>query len=349
MPAIYTRTGDDGGTGLFGGTRLPKQSMRVEAYGSVDEANAWLGKAKASLPEQERKNLDHIQHRLFVLAAELASDAKGIAILANKVDDGDVKDLENLIDGCLKITGPQKNFVVPGRDEASANLHVARTVIRRAERQVLRLAETENVRPQVIKYLNRCSDAVFSLARVAEQHADEKNLTRVVRAAIARVLDVNFSDEPASEETQVLKPEKRAHFTMNLELAKQLSEVAEAKAQAMQVPIVFAAVDAHGNLVCMHAMERALLASHDIAVNKAWSALAFKQTTQNLGKAAAGPDGVMPGVEGGNKGRVVLFGGGAPIYSNGGVVGAIGISGGTVEQDIVIMNHALKEIFGVTR
>ena len=96
-------------------------------------------------------------------------------------------------------------------------------------------------------------------------------------------------------------------------------------------------------------MERTLLASHDIAMNKAWTALAFKQTTQNLGKAAAGPNGVMPGVEAGNKGRVVLFGGGAPIYCNGTIVGAIGISGGTVEQDVTIMNSALKEILGVTK
>ena len=348
MPAIYTRTGDKGGTGLFGGSRVPKQSWRVEAYGCVDEANAWLGEAKVLLPADEREKLNHIQKRLFVLAAELASDAKGTQILANKISDADVVYLENLIDECLEITGPQKNFVIPGRDEPSAKLHVARTVVRRAERQVLRLAEQENVRPEVIKYLNRCSDAIYSLARLSEHRWDVERLTKMVRGAVERVLGVSL-EESAKVKPAEKKPEVPQHFVMNLELANKLAEAAKQKAEAMQVPIVFAAVDQHGNLVCMQVMERTLLASHDIAMNKAWTALAFKQTTQNLGKAAAGPNGVMPGVEAGNKGRVVLFGGGAPIYCNGTIVGAIGISGGTVEQDVTIMNSALKEILGVTK
>ena len=155
MPAIYTRTGDRGETGLFGGTRVSKQDPRVEAYGTVDEANASLGLAKSGLePGEWRERVHQIQHRLFVLGAELASDEKGAAILDNKVGTDDIVGLERLIDDCLAVTGPQRAFVVPGRDARSAAFHVARTTVRRAERRTLTLAETEAVRPELIKYLN---------------------------------------------------------------------------------------------------------------------------------------------------------------------------------------------------
>lgn len=154
MPAVYTRTGDKGDTGLFGGSRVAKQSLRVEAYGTVDEANAALGEAKAGLDDGPwRARLHHVQQRLFVLAAELASDAEGIAALADTIAQPDIDDLERLIDDCLAITGPQRAFVVPGRDHRSARFHHARTVVRRAERRTLTLAESEPVRPELIKYL----------------------------------------------------------------------------------------------------------------------------------------------------------------------------------------------------
>ncbi|MGB4271410.1 MAG: cob(I)yrinic acid a,c-diamide adenosyltransferase, partial [Propionicimonas sp.] len=138
MPNVYTRTGDSGQTGLFGGSRVPKQSRAVEAYGTVDEANAAIGAAKAAQVASDiRDDLHGIQQRLFVVAAELASDAKGRDILDNKVGQADIEALEHLIDRCLAFTGPQRQFVVPGRDAASASLHQARTVVRRAERRML--------------------------------------------------------------------------------------------------------------------------------------------------------------------------------------------------------------------
>ena len=188
MPNVYTRTGDKGDTGLFGGSRVPKQSLRVEAYGTVDEANAALGAAKAMLPAgQWRRRVHDVQQRLFVLAAELASDPEGATILANKINADDITDLEHLIDDCLAVTGPQREFVVPGRDDRSGAFHQARTVVRRAERRVLTLAETEPVRPELITYLNRLSDAVYSLARLAETWRDEE-IERIVRDAVAKVL-----------------------------------------------------------------------------------------------------------------------------------------------------------------
>ena len=386
MPNVYTRTGDKGDTGLFGGSRVPKQSLRVEAYGTVDEANAALGAAKAMLPAgQWRRRVHDVQQRLFVLAAELASDPEGAAILANKINTGDITDLEHLIDDCLAVTGPQREFVVPGRDDRSGAFHQARTVVRRAERRVLTLAETEPVRPELIKYLNRLSDAVYSLARLAETWRDEE-IERIVRDAVAKVLGTPSKQvEPDREEraarvettpskpvepdrdegavrveTTPSKPVEPDHEPLgeqsapapsrgrtpvrrfDLAAAKRIAERAEARSAELGVPVVIAAADAGGNLMLLHRIEGALLASIEIAINKAWSAVAFQAPTATLGPLASG-DGPLPGLADTNSGRVVLFGGGVPVHVDGELAGAIGISGGTAEQDVDIATCALQD------
>ena len=367
MPNVYTRTGDKGDTGLFGGSRVPKQSLRVEAYGTVDEANAALGAAKAMLPAgQWRRRVHDVQQRLFVLAAELASDPEGAAILANKINTGDITDLEHLIDDCLAVTGPQREFVVPGRDDRSGAFHQARTVVRRAERRVLTLAETEPVRPELITYLNRLSDAVYSLARLAETWRDEE-IERIVRDAVAKVLGTpskqaqpDRDERAARVETTPSKPVEPDREPLgeqsapapsrgrtpvrrfDLAAAKRIAERAEARSAELGVPVVIAAADAGGNLMLLHRIEGALLASIEIAINKAWSAVAFQAPTATLGPLATG-DGPLPGLADTNSGRVVLFGGGVPVHVDGELAGAIGISGGTAEQDVDIATCALQD------
>lgn len=346
MPNIYTRTGDAGDTGLFGGSRVPKQSLRVEAYGTVDEANAALGAAKALLPAgQWRRRVHDVQQRLFVLAAELASDPEGAAVLANKINAEDITDLEHLIDDCLAVTGPQREFVVPGRDDRSGAFHQARTVARRAERRVLTLAETEPVRPELIKYLNRLSDAVYSLARLAETWRDEE-IERIVRDAVAKVLGTvpptpdlgspgeQFTSKPSRDRTPIRQ--------FDLAAAQRIAAKAEARSAELGVPVVIAAADAGGNLMLLHRIEGALLASIEIAINKAWSAVAFQAPTATLGPLAT-EDGPFPGLADTNSGRVVLFGGGVPVHVDGELAGAIGISGGTAEQDVDIATCALQD------
>ena len=348
MPNVYTRTGDKGDTGLFGGSRVPKQSLRVEAYGTVDEANAALGAAKAMLPAgQWRRRVHDVQQRLFVLAAELASDPEGAAILANKINTEDITDLEHLIDDCLAVTGPQREFVVPGRDDRSGAFHQARTVVRRAERRVLTLAETEPVRPELIKYLNRLSDAVYSLARLAETWRDEE-IERIVRDAVAKVLGTPSKQaqpdhEPLGEQSAPAPSRGRTPVRrFDLAAAKRIAERAEARSAELGVPVVIAAADAGGNLMLLHRIEGALLASIEIAINKAWSAVAFQAPTATLGPLATG-DGPLPGLADTNSGRVVLFGGGVPVHVDGELAGAIGISGGTAEQDVDIATCALQD------
>lgn len=325
MPNVYTRTGDTGTTGLFGGSRVPKQDVGVEAYGTVDEANAAIGEAKAlAVDASIRETLHGIQQRLFVLAAELASDARGRAILDNTVSAVDIADLESLIDMCLEVTGPQRNFVVPGRDVPSAALHRARTVTRRAERRVLTMAETREVRPEVVKYLNRLSDTLYALARLTEHQHDLVVVEGIVRDAVARALG-GTQDAGAYD----------------LATLKRMADAAEAKASALGVPIVFAGVDAGGNLLLLHRMADSLLGSIDIAVNKAFTSAAFQLPTSALHDASA-PSGELHGIQNSNAGRVVVFGGGLPVFVLGHIAGGIGVSGGTVAEDVAIVTHALS-------
>jgi cob(I)alamin adenosyltransferase len=161
LSKIYTRTGDDGSTGLGDGTRVGKDSARVDAYGTVDEANSTIGLLLAcELPEDIRDLLTAVQHQLFDLGGELCIPGHAA------IHDADVDALERALDRHNADLPPLKDFILPGGGEAAARCHLARTIVRRAERQTVALARGEDVRPQPVRYLNRLSDLLFVLARV---------------------------------------------------------------------------------------------------------------------------------------------------------------------------------------
>ena len=161
LSKIYTRTGDDGSTGLGDGSRVAKDSLRVEAYGTVDEANSCIGLIVASeVPDDIRSLLTSVQHQLFDLGGELCIPGHAA------IDDEDVARLEQHLDRYNDDLPPLKDFILPGGGEAAARCHVARTVVRRAERESVALSRAEPVRPEAIRYLNRLSDLLFVLARV---------------------------------------------------------------------------------------------------------------------------------------------------------------------------------------
>ena len=161
LSKIYTRTGDDGSTGLGDGTRTAKDSARVNAYGTVDEANSTIGLLLAAdLPDDIRELLTAIQHQLFDLGGELCIPGHAA------IHDADVDLLEAQLDRYNDPLPPLKDFILPGGGEGAARCHVARTVVRRAERETVALSRVEAVRPQAIRYLNRLSDLLFVLARV---------------------------------------------------------------------------------------------------------------------------------------------------------------------------------------
>jgi cob(I)alamin adenosyltransferase len=164
---VYTRTGDDGTTGLGGGQRVGKDSARIEAYGTVDEVNSVLGVALASgLSDAIAEPLRNIQNELFHLGSDLCilEDDKAKRPVP-RVEERHVLALEKLMDRLSEELPPLENFILPGGSPAAAHLHVARTVCRRAERLVVALARSESVGPWTVRYLNRLSDALFVMAR----------------------------------------------------------------------------------------------------------------------------------------------------------------------------------------
>ena len=162
LSKIYTRTGDDGSTGLGDGTRVPKDSARVASYGTIDEANSAIGLLLAddAVPDDIRDLLVRIQHQLFDLGGELCIPGHAA------IHDADIDALERALDANNAGLPPLKEFILPGGGEASARCHLARTIVRRAEREAVALSRLEPVRPQALRYLNRLSDLLFVLSRV---------------------------------------------------------------------------------------------------------------------------------------------------------------------------------------
>ena len=166
LDRIYTKTGDDGTTGLGDGTRVPKEHPRVEAYGSVDEASSAIGMVLAvpGLPTAVSECLVEVQHELFDLGGELCIPGH------RAITDEHVARLEHALDGFNEPLPPLKDFILPGGGAAASACHLARTITRRAERRVWELARTEPVAPPVAQYLNRLSDLLFVVARVLARH-----------------------------------------------------------------------------------------------------------------------------------------------------------------------------------
>ena len=178
---IYTRTGDEGGTALFGGGRVGKDHPRVEAYGDVDELNAALGMARAvEMMPRIDEVLVPVQRDLFAIGALLATpdhDKMREQLLKARIDEQRIAELEHAIDNCEKELEPLRSFIVPGGTPKAAALHVARTVCRRAERRVVALANDTPLPGLVVIYLNRLSDLLFMLARVANKRAGAGEVT----------------------------------------------------------------------------------------------------------------------------------------------------------------------------
>ena len=162
---IYTKTGDDGTTGLFGGARLSKDHIRIEAYGTIDELNSFIGWLASHVPDKQIDQLlQTIQSRLFTVGAHLASEPGKNMIVPDLLDE-DVLLLEHSIDKMQEMLPSLKHFILPGGSTAVSAAHLARTVCRRAERRCVTLANSSEVHPLIVLYLNRLSDLFFVLAR----------------------------------------------------------------------------------------------------------------------------------------------------------------------------------------
>lgn len=317
MTKIYTKTGDRGETGLYGGSRVKKASRRVEAYGAVDQSNASIGVAVNFMKaEILKKVLRVVQDKLFVVGGELASDDRGRSLLKTVIGEKDIQFLEGVIDEIVRNL-PEKNyFVIPGKTLGSSFLHVARTQVRFAERQILTLMEEEDVREEVLQYMNRLSDTLYAMSRYEDEVLGEEEVTCFT----------------SSE-------------TLTIDLARAILLEARKGAESMGVPMVFSIVDEGGNLKAMERMDGALLGSIEISRNKAYTAALFAMDTEALG-TLSGPKEDLYGIEHSHDGRVVSFAGGMPIFLKGRLLGGLGVSGGSIEEDKKVCQLGLSILKG---
>ena len=164
---IYTKTGDKGQTSLYDGSRIDKDSIRVDSYGTIDELNSYIGLCMHYVSEDIKKALFDIQRDLFYIGAELAT--KNTDKLKKVVIEEDIIKLEHIIDKYMGKSKGLDSFIIPGTSLASAHLHIARTICRRAERIIISLNKMENINPLLIKYINRLSDTLYAIARYSEE------------------------------------------------------------------------------------------------------------------------------------------------------------------------------------
>ncbi|MBD3749741.1 MAG: cob(I)yrinic acid a,c-diamide adenosyltransferase [Sphingobacteriales bacterium] len=175
---IYTKTGDKGYTSLIGGTRVPKHHIRIEAYGTVDELNSYIGLIKdQAIAEEDKNTLKEIQDRLFTIGSTLASDPEKSKMKIPDLKESDVVFLEQEMDRMNLLLPELKHFILPGGNTAASYGHIARCVCRRAERIVVHLSDLEFVDEKVIIYLNRLSDYLFTLSRkITYDQQNEENI-----------------------------------------------------------------------------------------------------------------------------------------------------------------------------
>ena len=334
MANIYTKTGDKGTTGLYGGSRVDKDSLNVDVYGTIDEAISALGVAYTQTESPDiREYINHIQKRMFQAGAEFASDEKGLEMLKDKIGEADIKYLEDIVDKSTEVNGLMREFVVPGVNPSSASLHVARTIVRRAERKITTLAREIPVRDELRKYINRLSDACFAMARLEEARAQQQEIEEL-KETVRKVVKETLGSTADKGECK-----------MDMESLKKMAGFVEEKANEIGVPMVFSAVDEGGNLLYFQRMEGALLISVKVSQDKAYTACALKCPTAALADITKPGDSLWS-LHNSGDGRIVCFGGGYPIEVDGKVIGAIGVSGGTAEEDMAVATYALEKMQG---
>ncbi|WKV10089.1 cob(I)yrinic acid a,c-diamide adenosyltransferase [Thermoanaerobacterium sp. CMT5567-10] len=307
--SVYTKTGDDGNTFLLNGDRVSKYDLRIKALGNLDELTSHLGYIKAKIKDDEiKKEIEKAQINIKMILSEIADGKSDKWHLS----EDDVLAIERLIDNYQNAMQIQDKFILPGENEISALVDIARAIARRTERILIEVDKKYPLDINSKVYINRLSDYLFVLARYMEVRGKiEEKVTSIIKE-------------------QYKKVDK--DLKLNLNIAKKLMEKVEKKAESMELPVAIAIVDMHGNLIAAHFMDGTLIESMNLAINKAYTSVALKMATHELSKLTQ-PGQPLYGINTTDN-RIVVFGGGCPIKYHGKIIGGIGVSGGTVEQDI---------------
>jgi cob(I)alamin adenosyltransferase len=316
--SITTKTGDSGYTSLLNGERVHKSDARIDLLGSTDELTSNIGLIKSELKDVKLiGELEGIQKNLYIIMAQVADGNSG----KYKLDEKDLINIEDLIHQYESMYISENKFIIPGKNKISAMLDVGRTVGRRVERRLLSIEDTFAIDELTRKYINRISDFLYAAARYVDF---KEEITKKVK------------DYLKIGEILVSATENRT--TLNLEIAKRLLEKIEKKAMEIGLPVVIAVVNEWGNIIAVHFMDGALPGSYNIAVDKAYTSASLRLTTEELGKLSQ--DGQpLYGINNTNNNRIVVFGGGVPLKVDGVVIGGLGISGGSAQQDTELANY----------
>ena len=331
---IYTKHGDGGMTTLMSATQISKADDRIATLGSIDELSSHMGLAKAYIANMRTadsvkcvEHFDRVQSALMTVMAGIAEPRNR----AHRVQAEETAFLESIIDAVEASFPREHRFVLPGSCELSARLDVARAAARRAERQLCVMDRKYAADAAAKAYLNRLSDYLYMLARRADH--DEQ-----LRRENGGILPM--SNAPASAADAVVDEVLRrmGGITLDLKKATALIEAIQTEAARTGKKAVIAVCNAQGNPIAVHVMDDAFLVSYDVALKKAYTAVSVKMSTMELSKLVQ-PGGTFYGLQ--NVEGMLVFGGGVPLKVGERIVGGLGISGGTGEED-----HALCE-FGL--
>ncbi len=311
ITSIYTKAGDTGRASTLTRQNIPKDSPVFHLLGTLDELNAALGVARTKATALD-EIISRLQSGVMAASGEVAGGKKF-------ADKAQLAQLEGAIDTASESTGDFTGCVQPGATAGGAALDVACTVARRAERWAVAASQTGGITRDMLAWLNRLSDLLFTLARLCDATGNAAAPTPST-PAVGGVAAGGFCDRA-------------------LALCRAVVDYAAANG----VKVVTAVCDAGGNPVAMLRADDAFIASVDIATNKAFTAVSLKMTTEQVGKLAQ-PGASLYGIQFTNNGRIVIFGGGVPLTENGAIVGGFGVSGGTAEQDTAFGNFA-KEFY----
>jgi ATP:cob(I)alamin adenosyltransferase len=311
MGRIYTRTGDGGLTKLGSGKQVPKDSIRVRLYGVIDEASSALGIARSLAAKP-------VADAILVLQRELVKLMSHISLYDPNNQVVSAAELEGRIEAIRDIVPMPDVFVEPGESPAGCALHLARAVFRRAEREAVTLSREESIEPEIMKTINRMSDYVYALAEWADH---EDRIARITRVVLERIEGGKNTEDVSLDEAEAL--------------------IAAMKAASIGggVPMAMAVCDSGGNLVAFARQKDVLPVSVGLAQRKAFTATQLRCPTSDLA-AATQPGAMLWGLQADP--NLVVFGGGIPLFRRGVISGAIGVSGGTVDEDVAVAEAALK-------
>lgn len=317
--SLYTRSGDAGFASTATRKMIPKNSPVFSLLGTLEELNFSLGAARDKIPRDVGRIVRSVQRDVISFSSELSGGTK----FATREK---VTEMEKSIDMIMKSV-PESPRGIPGDSAAGAALGMAWAIARRAEREMVACKQAGGIGRDALMWGNRLSDFIDAIARLA----DAKTNPQTPETEPA------FAPAPAAARQAPALSAGGSFLEKGLWLCQKVLE----KAAEIPLPVVTAVCDAGGNPAAMLRADGAFIASADIAANKAYTSVSLKNATENLAGLAA-PGGPLYGIQNTNDGRIVIFGGGVPLYLGGTLAGGFGVSGGTGEQDTGLGRYAEK-------